>query len=103
MKLTKEQTALLLSKLNNYNYNNGRRPCAICGNDKWLLNDTIFEMREFNGGNFIIGGKCAIMPVVSISCKECGNTLFLSAIRMGVVTPNTESSDSQKQDNPANE
>lgn len=87
MKLTKEQVSLILTKLNNYNYNNGRRPCSICGNQKWLLNDTIFEMREFNGGDLIIGEKSAIMPVISLSCTECGNTLFLSAIKMGVISP----------------
>lgn len=87
MKLTKEQASLVLTKLNNYDYNNGRRPCVICGNQKWLLNDTIFEMREFNGGGLVIGGTSAIMPVISLSCTECGHTMFISAIKMGIITP----------------
>ena len=95
MKLTKEQASLILTKLNNYNYNNGRRPCVICGNQKWVLNDTIFEMREFNGGDLIIGGQSAIMPVISLSCTECGHTLFLSAIKMGVISPQSPSAQTE--------
>lgn len=35
----------------------------------------------------MIGGKCAIMPLVPVTCNNCGNTLFLNAIKLGVVIP----------------
>ena len=93
MKLTQEQTALVISKLEKHR--DKRRACSICGNNNWILNDTIFEMREFMGGDMVIGGT-AIMPMISVSCTECGHTRFISAIRMGVITPNPQTQDDNK-------
>lgn len=87
MKLTPEQIKLVISKLDKNK--DKRRACSICGNNTWMLNDTIFEMREFMGGDMVIGGT-SIMPVISVSCTECGHTRFISAIRMGVVSPNPQ-------------
>lgn len=86
MKLTKDQVALTLKKLNEFS-NKSKCTCPLCGNAKWELNDVVFEMREFNGGNLIVGKPSAIMPIVSLSCAECGNTLFFSAIKMGLINP----------------
>ena len=85
MKLTKEQTSKLLSQLNDWR--KSAKPCVICGQSSWAVNDTIFELREFNEGNLVIGGKCAIMPLVPVTCNNCGNTLFFNAIKLGVVIP----------------
>ena len=73
MKLTKEQTSKLLSQLNDWRKSS--KPCVICGQSSWAVNDTIFELREFNEGNLVIGEKCAIMPLVPVICNNCGNTL----------------------------
>ena len=101
MKLTKEQANLVISKLDKHK--DKRRACSICGNNSWMLNDTIFEMREFMGGDMVIGGT-AIMPMLAVSCTECGHTRFISAIRMGIVNSNpqhqsgeTKSNDTERQ------
>lgn len=88
MKLTKEQTAMILSKLNEYR--DSRKPCAICGNHHWTVNDCIFELREFFGGPVKIGGPTAIMPIITITCNKCGHTLFLNAMRLGIINNSNE-------------
>jgi hypothetical protein len=60
--------------------------CSICGEARsWVVNDTVFEMREFNDGNLIIGGQTKVMPVISVNCSNCGNLILLSAIKIGVI------------------
>ena len=85
MKLTQEQANQIIQQLNNDR--DKRLPCGICGNNDWIINDTIWEIREFNGGDFILGGNSSIMPMISISCSKCGNTHFLNAIKLGVISP----------------
>ena len=43
----------------------------------------IYEIREFQGGNFIIGGT-PIVPVLPVTCGNCGNTVLVNAIVAGV-------------------
>jgi len=63
-----------------------RQPCAVCGGGNWQLEDGIFELREFAGGNAPAGG--AIKPLLAVTCKNCGNVLLMSAITTGVITVN---------------
>lgn len=55
----------------------GRR-CPMCGKGNWSVQDTVYEIREFNEGSFVVGGP--VIPVVPIVCTNCGNTVFLNAI-----------------------
>ena len=62
------------------------RICPICGNNSWQINDTVFELPEFQGGDIVIGsGK--LFPVVPIMCPNCGYTFFLNAIISGAIKP----------------
>jgi hypothetical protein len=60
-----------------------RQPCAVCGSGNWQMDDTIFELRQFAGGNVATQG--AIKPVLTITCNSCGNILFMNAITTGVI------------------
>lgn len=62
------------------------RPCPMCGKGKWSVNDKIFELREFNEGNLIVGGG-PIIPVIPIICESCGNTILINAIVTKSVIP----------------
>lgn len=62
----------------------GNRPCNMCGNGNWLVSDKVFELREFNNGDLIIGGG-PITPLVTITCSECGNTILINPIAIGVL------------------
>ena len=61
-------------------------PCPLCGVPGWTVSDSVFELREFNDGNMIIGGT-PIIPVVPITCNNCGNTVFLNAITVKLIPP----------------
>lgn len=98
MKLSSEQSQKLISLLNE-RISKGQLKCPLCGQNQWNLNDVIIESREFQQGNFVIGGQSSIMPFVTLTCRSCANTVFLNAIQLGIVqntaqqpteTPNEE-------------
>jgi hypothetical protein len=56
------------------------RKCPVCGEvDKWLLMEKVWELREFRGGDFVVGAG-PVMPVVALMCNVCGHTVFFNAI-----------------------
>ena len=61
------------------------RTCPMCGVARWNVSDTIYELREFNQGNFVIGGP--ITPIVPVTCDNCGNTVLINAIVAKLVEP----------------
>ena len=63
----------------------GRLLCSVCSGQEWVLSDRVFELPEFQARGLIIGGPR--IPVVVVTCKKCGNTLFFNAIHVGVVEP----------------
>ena len=88
MKLSEEQTKKVISFMQDFFKN----PCNVCQKKEWIFNDTIFEIREFHGGSFLVGGKSIIYPVVIVTCKTCGNTLFFNAIQLGLIEKKMEGS-----------
>ncbi|RXK48849.1 hypothetical protein [Aquirufa rosea] len=63
------------------------RPCPMCGVGNWNVSDTIFELREFNQGNLVMGGG-PIFPVIPVTCDNCGNSVFINAIVTKLVEQN---------------
>jgi hypothetical protein len=61
------------------------RTCSVCKKQQWTITDKIFEIHEFHGGSLMVGGS--IVPVITVTCANCGNTLFFNAILLGVVQP----------------
>ena len=63
----------------NQNWRN--QTCQICGEHTWNVSDKIYELREFNDGDIVIGGPGgAVFPVIPVVCKKCGNTIFINAV-----------------------
>ncbi|MBQ4483837.1 MAG: hypothetical protein II934_02385 [Prevotella sp.] len=91
MKLTDQQVNSIIAKLNEVS--SGGIVCPICHNRQWAINDIVVESREFQHGNLILGGNSALVPYVTITCRNCANTLFLNAIQLGIVNPNQEKND----------
>ena len=83
MTLSEEQLKSLLDKLNEHS--NGGIKCPVCGKQLWVVNKTVMEMREFNNGDLVIGGNASMMPLVTLTCSSCGNTLFFNALRLGLI------------------
>lgn len=92
MKLTKEQQQILIDKLNELWID--KKKCEICDNTDWMIDDKLFEFREFQGGKTVFGGG-AIKPVITVTCTKCGNTKILNAIQLGVVDPKNPTGDKE--------
>lgn len=60
------------------------RPCPMCQTGSWSVSDRVYELREFNNGHLIIGGG-PVIPVISVVCDECGNTMFIDAYHTGMM------------------
>ena len=83
MKLDQEQQAKLIAKLSEVWRN---RTCEVCGQPHWMIDDTLFELREFHGGRTVFGSG-AIKPLITISCTNCANTKMINAIQLGFIDP----------------
>ena len=59
------------------------RSCPMCNKGPWNVQDSAYELRRFHGGSMLLGGP--IIPVIPISCNNCGNTLLINAIMAGLV------------------
>lgn len=60
------------------------RPCPLCGVGSWNISDSVYELREYHGGGFVIG-RGPIVPVVPVTCSNCGNTVMVNALLSGAV------------------
>lgn len=59
--------------------------CPMCQGREWNVEDTIYELREFKDGNLIVTKDCRIIPVVPITCTNCGNTVLLNPLAIGLM------------------
>ena len=91
MKLSDQQVSSVINRLNQVSPSG--IVCPICGNRQWAINDIVIESREFQHGNLILGGNSALVPFVTITCRNCAHTLFFNAIQLGVVNPDQEKND----------
>ena len=57
--------------------------CSVCQHRNWEIGPKIFEITEFHSGGAMVGGPR--IPVVSVMCVNCSNTLFFNAIRLNLV------------------
>lgn len=83
MKLTQDQIQSVIRRINEVSPRG--IVCPICGQRHWNINDVVIESREFQNGDFILGGESAIIPFVSLNCTNCGNTILFNALHLGVV------------------
>ena len=80
MKLNEKQKATLSDKLKTLSLK-----CSLCGGMHFTVIDSIFEMREFQGGDLIIGGEASTLPLVILVCDTCGGLKTLSAVKLGIL------------------
>ena len=79
MKLNDEQ----IDQLRNHLQSHFKSVCTVCGGANWQFDDTLFEMRQFLGGNISPDGL--IKPLAAISCATCGHVILINAIAAGVI------------------
>jgi hypothetical protein len=59
------------------------RGCSQCGSRGWEIQGSVYELRQYSQGTLVIGG--AIIPVVPVTCANCGNTVLVNALSAGAV------------------
>lgn len=53
--------------------------CPMCGCNAWTYDDILCTPLTLGPNNSInLGGK--IMPLVPVTCTNCGNTIFINAL-----------------------
>jgi hypothetical protein len=60
---------------------NTSKGCKFCGANDWAVIGKVFELREFRGG--AVGSP--VIPVIPVTCNQCGNLLLFNAIAAGLV------------------
>jgi len=58
--------------------------CPICHKNSWNVSPELFELRSFHGGSMVIGGKGGIVPLILVTCVNCGNTILINALIAGL-------------------
>ena len=59
------------------------RPCPLCGKVRWIVTDEMYELNLLGKiGTLKIGPK---IPVVPVTCANCGNTVVLNAVIAGLM------------------
>jgi len=64
------------------------RNCPMCGGGPWEVQEKTFQLNEFHNGNFVVGGP--LIPIIPVTCTNCGHTVLVNAIVAGVLSPEAE-------------
>ncbi len=89
MELSPEQLGQVIEYLRKWK----TAECAICEHDDWAVASTVFVLPEYNSPRAAVYSNLQVFPVIPLTCKTCGNVLFLSAIAAGVVPGATRSTE----------
>ncbi len=78
MKIDEEK---LLTKLDNLWKD---KQCPICRNSNWGIdNKIVTPVNVDENKNIELGGKFS--PLIPITCDNCGYTIFINALKLGVL------------------
>lgn len=84
LNLNEQQLQKVEQHLNDKVKKIGGMSCSVCENRNWKIFTKIFEISEFHSRSAM--GKAPRIPVVSVMCVNCSNTLFFNAIELGIVS-----------------
>lgn len=74
-----------LEQLNSKINGNWFRECPVChGKETIGFESDLMQLTEFKGGN--LSNEIAVIPLVVLTCGNCGNTILLNAINLGLVS-----------------
>ena len=86
-RLTKDEKDNIIRKLESVWKFMGN--CPVCGDAHWIIGDHIVQPITLGtAGSLMLGGAPGYPQVMLISSK-CGYTMFLNAVMLGVVPPDT--------------
>ena len=58
--------------------------CQVCKSNNWNIADSVYELREFHGGDLVVGGSGGIVPLCPVTCNTCGNTVLINPLIAGI-------------------
>lgn len=63
--------------------------CPMCRTRSFNVSNEIFELRKYNNGGLVVGGT-PIVPIIPVTCMNCGNTILVNAMVAGAITTNNK-------------
>ena len=57
--------------------------CPFHGPTRWEVGNVLAQAMAFSGGGLVVGGP--VYPLVVVTCATCGYTVFVNAIKVGIV------------------
>jgi len=70
------------------------KTCTLCGSNVWSIEQNLAELRFLSTGGFVVGGP--IIPLIVITCNNCGNTVLVNAMKAGWKPPTPATPDAQR-------
>lgn len=70
------------------------RKCPMCKAKNWGVSDSIYELKGFNQKEQS-SGATPIIPVIPVTCENCGNTILINAIAADIVKHNITDKNNQ--------
>lgn len=65
--------------------------CPYCGKSEWNFDGRIYTPVELHDGNIVrVQGENMFLPLVAVTCINCGNTVFVNTITAGCMKPTQE-------------
>ena len=83
MKLTEEQMNKALETIRKRW--TSPQHCNVCGKSDWGVDDTIYQLSEYRPDK--VQPTFKVKPLVTLICNNCGHTITMNAIHLGVVEP----------------
>jgi hypothetical protein len=62
--------------------------CSVCGTGNWNVEPQLAELRFLSLAGFVVGGP--IIPLIVLTCVNCGHTVLINAVKAGWQPPATE-------------
>ena len=59
--------------------------CPYCQHKDWDIIDKVLEVREYHGGKADFGPGQQLVPVIPVTCRNCGSVAFINAKIAGIV------------------
>jgi hypothetical protein len=60
--------------------------CPVCQTkNNWSSTKNLYQVTEFQTDNWI--GQGNALPVLPLTCENCGNIVFINAIKAGLIDP----------------
>lgn len=57
--------------------------CPLCSGLTWSVAETVYELRQYNSGGIALV-KIPIVPIIPVTCLNCGYTILLNSIVSGL-------------------